>query len=286
MTTTHHAEDLRGASFRSDQLAAADFSGADLRGADFSSANLRGADLSDARLGLRPLTGAAILALGIAGSLAAGIVTGLTLNAVRDRLYGDGWEEQAGAGHMLIVIVVFAVVMFWKGIDTAIKAFGVTILILLPINFIMNLIWGEVEWDAGARAVGVVLVLAVAMLTGILGRVIGGSFGAWAIALVAVAGGLAAGQAQGGLAALVVSVSLVMISKRTLKFDQRDRTTRRVAHGFVRRWGTRFDGADLTDADFSGTSAANCNVTDAVLDGVRWEPGQLPLSLDPVPQED
>lgn len=278
MATPHHAEDLRGASFRGEQLATAGFSGADLRGADLSSANLRGADLHDARL--------APPAPDRRGDprvrdrmLTRGWRRDWTRPDCGSRcLYGDEWERQAGAGSMVIVIVVVAVVVFWKGIETALKAFGVAIVVLLAV--------GLVELDAGARAVGIVLVIAVAMLTGILGRVIGGSFGAWAIALVAVAGGLAAGQARGGLAALVISVSLVIISKRTLKFDRRDRTIRRVAHSLVRRWGTRFDGADLTDADFSGPSAANCNVTGALLDGVRWEPGHFPLPLEPFRQED
>jgi hypothetical protein len=282
MTTTHPNEDLRGASFSGEHLDSADFSGADLRGADFSSADLRDADFSDARLGVRPLVGAALLVLALLCSLAAGVVIGMGLTAVRDRLYGDTWETQSGAGSMLIVLVVFVGVMFWKGIDTALKAFAVTIVVLFVILLIARLAVGsDIEVPVVARALGVTFVLMIAILAGILGRVIGGTFGAWAIVLVAIVGGIAAGQARGGLAALVVSVSLVLISKRALKFDRRDRSIRLVAHAISRRWGTRFMGADLTNADFTGTFAANCNVTDAVLDGVRWESGHAPLSLDP-----
>ena len=94
-----------------------------------------------------------------------------------------------------------------------------------------------------------------------------------------VAGLLAAGRAHGGLAALVISVSMVLISKRALRGDDRDHSVRKLAHRIVDRWGTQFVRADLTGADFSGTDATRCDVADATLDGVRWEPGQAPLTV-------
>ena len=104
-----------------------------------------------------------------------------------------------------------------------------------------------------------------------------------AIALVAIIGGLAAGQANGGLATLVISVSMVLISKRALRGDPRDRTVREFAHRLIDRWGTQFVRADLTGADFSGTDATHCDVTGATLDGVQWEPGHAPIAVtDPV----
>ena len=74
--------------------------------------------------------------------------------------------------------------------------------------------------------------------------------------LVAVLGGLAAGQSNGGIAGVVVAVSLAVISKRAVRGDPRDRTLRRVAHRLIGRWGTQFVDADLTGADFSGTDPA------------------------------
>ena len=72
-------------------------------------------------------------------------------------------------------------------------------------------------------------------------------------------GGLAAGRAHGGLAALVISVVLVLISKRALHADRRDRRLRITARALVSRWATRFTGADLTGADFTGASADQCD---------------------------
>ncbi len=82
---------------------------------------------------------------------------------------------------------------------------------------------------------------------------VGGTFGAWAIGFVAVIGGLAAGRAHGGIAAIVVGMLLVLISKRALKNDTRDRPMRVVAYRIVTHRGTHFTGADITRADFTGT---------------------------------
>jgi hypothetical protein len=72
----------------------------------------------------------------------------------------------------------------------------------------------------------------------------------------------------------------VLISKRALRADPRDRRLQMMAHALVSRRGTQFVGADLTGADFTGASADQCNVTDAVLDDIRWEPGHVPLFLE------
>ncbi len=279
MTVDRRNADLRRQSFAGQELEAADFEGADLRGADFSRARLARASFKKARLGVPAAVGAAVFALSIALSIAAGVVTGLSLDAVRTRLLSPGWEQPSGAAGIVVILVVFVAVVFWKGIDAAFKTFGVTFAIVLALSLIVRLVWGSIDVAVAARGIGLALVLALAVLAGILGRVVGGTFGAWAIAVVAVLGGIAAGRAEGGLAALVVSVSLVVISKRTLRADPRDRTLRRAAHWIVSRWGTRFVDADLTTADFSGTTADHCDITGATIDGVRWEPGHAPLSV-------
>lgn len=86
------------------------------------------------------------------------------------------------------------------------------------------------------RAMGTQLrILMLAIVAGMLGRVVGGVFGIWSVVLVAVLGGLAAGQSNGGIAGVVVAVSLAVISKRAVRGDPRDRTLRRVAHRLIGR---------------------------------------------------
>jgi len=283
MNPDHRNENLRRKSFAAQSFPAANFEGADLRGADFTMADLSNASFRNARFGVPPSIGAAILAAAIALSLAFGVVAGFAIDAVRNRLYGEGWERTSSAAGILIILVVFVVVLFWKGLDAAIRTYLWTFTVVFVASLVVRLIWGQIDIAVAARGVGLAFVLALAVLSGIVARVIGGALGAWAIALVAIIGGLAAGQANGGLATLVISVSMVLISKRALRGDPRDRTVREFAHRLIDRWGTQFVRANLTGADFTGTDATHCDVTGATLDGVQWEPGHAPIAVtDPM----
>ncbi len=82
---------------------------------------------------------------------------------------------------------------------------------------------------------------------------VGGTFGAWAIGFVAVIGGLAAGRAHGGIAAIVVGMLLVLISKRALKNDTRDRPMRLVAYRIVTTGAPASPGLTSHEPDFTGT---------------------------------
>ena len=81
------------------------------------------------------------------------------------------------------------------------------------------------------------------------------------------------------LAGIVVALSLVIISKRAVRGDPRDRTLRRLAHRFIRRWGTQFVNADLTSADFTGADARNCDARGATVTDVEWDP-RFPTPVD------
>ena len=282
MSTTpeYRAMNLRRRSFRGLALEGADFSEADLRGADFSGARLEHANFHNARLGMSPVVGALIMLGAVGVSVAAGVVAGEVFDSVRSRLMSSSWERSIGATTILLLASSFIVFLFWRGFDVAVKVFLGVFALTVAFNAAIQLIWGDEEVAAGLRGIGLVVLVALAAFAGIVGRMVGGTFGALAIALVAIPGGVAAGRAGGGLAALVVSVTLVLISKRALRADPRDRGLQVIAHTLVSRGGTQFVGADLTGADFTGASAEQCDVTDAVLVDVRWEPGHVPLFLE------
>jgi uncharacterized protein YjbI with pentapeptide repeats len=96
-----------------------------------------------------------------------------------------------------------------------------------------------------------------------------------------VLGGIAAGRAHGGLAAIAVSLLLVFVSKRALKLDERDRPLRELAHRIVTRRGTRFSGADVSGADFTGTLLTQADVSHATLEGSTWDAGKGPVTYVP-----
>lgn len=268
---------LDGADFTGQELEGADFSGTDVRGAKFDGANLRSASFRDASLGVRSAIGVALLGLALAVAILAGALIGWSLEDVGSRVTADEADEIAEGGSLVLLLVVLVGLILWKGFSTAIRLVIVVWVVLLAINIIANFFLEEVEWVRAARATLLLAVLVAAITAGILGRVVGGVFGSWSVAIVAVLGGLASGRAHGGFAGIVVAVSLVIISKRALRGDPRDIYLRRVAHRLTQRWGTSFVDTDLTGVDFNGADASRTDLRGATLDGVRWDPKQASL---------
>lgn len=273
----YRGRDLRGASFRNRDLTGADFRGADVRGANFSDARLVGASFTGARIGVRPFAGAAILALALAASVAAGIMVGYFADTVRNQAAASDWRDVVGGWLLVLVVLVFLGSFIVKGIRQAV---WVTLIVLGAVLVIdAALVYsaaGELRFLNAGGLIGLLLLFGLAALAGVLGRIVGGVFGVWAIGVVALVGGLAAGRANGGLAAIVVSLVLAFISKRALKLDERDRPLHKLANWIVTRRGTRFTRADLSGADFTDTLLNRAEVSHAILDGVIWESETAP----------
>jgi hypothetical protein len=276
---TDDTADRRGTgqrSFLGQALEGADFAGADVRGADFTGADLRSASFEEADLGVRPAIGVTFLALGMLLAVAAGATIGWAVNGTTSRLASDAWDEQAEGASLVLLLVIFVAVMLWRGIDVALKAVVIVYPVLLVLSVAANLIWEEVEYLRIARATALIACLILAVGAGIFGRVIGGVFGSWSIAVVAVLGGVASGRVNGGVVGIMVAGCLVFIAKRAVygavQGDDRDASVRRLAQRLVRRWGTRFVDADLTGADFTGANAGRCDVRGATLLDVQWDP--------------
>lgn len=271
--------DLRGTSFRSQDLTEADFSDSDVRGADFSDARLVRAKFTGARIGVRPITAALILVAALAASVAAGVMVGYFADTIRNRAVASDWRDVLSGWLLVIVVVVFFGFLILKGVRQAVRAALIVLVVALVVDVILVVsIAGEVRFLNAAWLIGLLLLFGLASLAGVLGRIVGGTFGAWAIGFVAVLGGIAAGRAHGGLAAIAVSLLLVFVSKRAIKLDERDRPLRELAQRIVTRRGTRFSGADVSGADFTGTLLAQADVSHATLDGATWNAGEGPVT--------
>jgi hypothetical protein len=269
-----------GGSQPGQDLEGADFSDKDLRGVDFAGANLRSANFRDATFGVEPRVGVMLLGIGLLISVGAGVAIGWSVDGLRHRISADQWDEIAEGSSMAVILVVLVAVIIWRGFDLAFKVVVAVYFALLVINVVANLIWDEVEYVRTLRATAIVIFLVLAVAAGIFGRVVGGVFGSWSTAMVAVLGGLASGRFEGGLAGIVVAISLVTISKRAVRGDPRDRTLRREAHRLIHRWGTSFRDADVSGADFTGANASLCDLRGATVVGVKWDPDQrAPLDV-------
>ncbi|MFW2336175.1 pentapeptide repeat-containing protein [Ilumatobacter sp.] len=278
--TDFHGHELRGASFSDAQLDDADFGGADLRGADFTRASLIGADFTHARLGVGKVTGAVLLAAALFVSVVAGLVTGYFVTAMRERVTSSEWQDVLGGWLLLAIVIAFLLVLVVRGVDAALRVFFLVALFAIAIDILVLFLVGDLGMrrvERGVSVIGLLFLFGPAAVAGILGRLVGGIFGQSAIAVVAIAGGIAAGRVNGGIAAIVVSVLLVSIAKRALANDQRDRVLRRLAHRIITNRGTRFGGADLRRADFTGTALSQCDMSEADLTDAVWDNGKGPV---------
>lgn len=267
---------VRGESFRGRALEGVDFGGRDLRGVDFTGANLRSASFRDARVGPKPLVGAAILSTAIVAAVGAGVLIGLAVEATREGLYSGNLDEILAAGMIIVTLAVVVALIFLRGFGIALKVAAVVYLCLVVVTFSVNLIWGDVEWQALTRTTLALGSFVLGIWAGVIGRLMVGLFGRWSLACMTVLGALAAGQVEGGIAGIVLALSVSHFSHRAGRFDDRDVELLDLAYGLVSRTGTRFIDADLTDADFRGVDLNKCDMTGATLDGARWDSGQRP----------
>lgn len=265
-------QDLKGASFCDQDLQGADFSEADVRGADFSGAVLRSASFVNARLGVTPGVGGVILAASLILSIVTGIAIGLFSVEIFERASSDDWRDVFAAFTFGGVVLAFLALLIAKGARVAFRMYLIVFFVVLVLDLlVVYSVANELRFRQTMPLIVLFLLFVPASLAGVLGRIVGGEFGAWALVLVAATGGLAAGQSQGGIAAIVVMVILVIVSKRALKADERDRNLRELAHRIVARFGTRFVGADVSGADFRGANVGHANMSDAEVAGTVWD---------------
>ena len=268
----YRGSDLRRRSFAEERLDGADFSGADLRGADFWRAQLRGASFKGAHLGLSPIVALLLFGGALAIVASTGWLIGWTLRDLVDGLDSIVWEDVLGRVLGIAVIGFFIVCAVAFGLPRALRYGAIAFAVGLAVNYIViGFTSQEFDFVKDGRDIGVLLLLAAALVAGGIARVVGGTFATWAIVIVGLTGGFAAGRGGGGIAGIVVSLLLVVLAKRTLRNDPRDSFSRRLVNGIVSRRGTRFNDADLSGADFTGTELAQSDLSGAKLDGAKLE---------------
>jgi uncharacterized protein YjbI with pentapeptide repeats len=266
---------LRGQSFRGRALEGADFGETDVRGADFTGANLRSANFRDARVGPKLWIGAAILSTAIAAAVGAGVLIGLAVEGTRERLSSGNLDEAVVAGVVIVTVVVLVAVILFRGFDVALKIAAVVYVGLVAGTIMANLIWEDVEWQAVIRATLVVCSFVLGIWAGVISHLMVGLFGRWSLAGMTVLGAFASGQLEGGLAGIALAVGVTHFSNRVVRGDVRDVGLLVLAYRLVRRSGTRFVDADLTDTDFRGVDMNKCDMTGATQEGALWEHGQV-----------
>ncbi|NMG07948.1 pentapeptide repeat-containing protein [Brasilonema sp. UFV-L1] len=300
MAQNYRCAKLRGKSFKGQDFTGADFSYSDIRGADFTGAILRGANFSHAKAGLQHRWAFALVIFALLISAVSGL-----LSAISGSLLGfilvDGNRQNIYVGVISsIVLLVFFLISVRRGVASACGFLAVAVvgagLAAVVWAGIVSVAWvgtgTETRVMELATVVTVVVTGAVAVVvaaTGLLvisGTAVVSGFiaGLLAVALTvsiagAVAGAVAVAAAKiGGMVAgipatIVAILTLVLsadVSCRALYEDEKQSWIRSIALGLVTQHGTRFQGSDLTDADFTQATLKNTTFKKSILARTCW----------------
>jgi hypothetical protein len=216
----------------------------------------------------------------IAAAMGPGVLIGLAVEGTRDSLFSGNLDEVVVAGVVIVTLVALVSITFRRGFDKALKVAAIVYVVLAASAILANLVWEDVEWQAVIRATYVVCSLALGMWAGVIIHLTVGLFGRWSLAGMMLLAAPALGQVEGGVAAIVLMVTVTHFSKRAVRGDIRDLRLLNLAYRLVRRSGTRFVDADLADTDFRGVDMTKCDMTGAMVEGALWKPGRtLPGGL-------
>ncbi|KST68672.1 pentapeptide repeat-containing protein [Mastigocoleus testarum] len=299
MAPDYHRVKLRGKSFKGQDLTGVDFSYSDIRGANFTGAILRGANFSHAKAGLQRRWFVILVIFSLLLSLLSGSIA-----AVGGSLVGFVLTEQnqpnlyVGVAS-LIVLVIFFLLAIRKGIvaATGFLAVAVAWVAVAAVAWagIVAVAWAGLAADTGAmglaQLVAVIVTGAVGVVVSATGAVIvsgaaalaGAVAGVFAVTMtVAIAGcvsGIIAvaastvGVLAGGVAA-AVGISVVLLASyvgcSALAGDKKQKLIRNIIVNIAAKYGTTFQGANLTDADFTQTKLKNTNLNKANLTRTCW----------------
>ncbi|NJM73487.1 MAG: pentapeptide repeat-containing protein [Scytonema sp. RU_4_4] len=300
MAQNYRCAKLRGKSFKGQDLTGADFSYCDIRGADFTGAILRGANFSHAKAGLQRRWAFALVIFAVLLSAVSGL-----LSAISGSLLGfilvDGNRENIYVGVISsIVLLVFLLLSVRRGVAAACGFLAVAVagagFAAVAWAGIVAVAWVGTGTQTRvielATVVAVVVTGAVAVIvaaTGLLvisGAAVVAGFiaGLLAVAVtVSVAGAVAGavvvaaakigGVVAGTPSATVAVLTLILsadVSCRALYEDEKQSWVRSIGLGLVTQHGTRFQGSDLTDADFTQAMLKNTTFKKSILARTCW----------------
>lgn len=293
MSSRVYRDNFRSRSFKSKNLEGEDFRGADIRGLDFTNAILKDANFSEVKTGLHPTS---VLAFGLlltALTFPIGIVIGYA--GAFPAFIGNLLAEESSLGKYWLVItgsailIGFMVVIIRQGIG---KSLGIWAIGLAVFTGIVGFA-GTGDLIAAAWVQAVMIAIAVAsVLLGalafaILRAIIDSKF--LLVPSLVVICGMAVGALEGikkpadmpglpapvaltvtgAIAFILLSIGLY-VSNRGLAGDRRYTPIRSLVVNLCALFGTKFRGADLTDANFTKATLAYTDFRGATLKRANW----------------
>jgi Pentapeptide repeats (8 copies) len=273
-------KDLRGNSFAGQDLSGINLSGADIRGADFTQTILLDSNFTGVRAGILPAQKFIILIVSITASLLLGGLAGWVDALVELEFHNsDGFGGIAPSISakwvVLVILLGFGFVAQRYGMTAGFSLFIVALVVagagafmttaFVSIAAAVVIAITVVAFIAAVTAVIVILSVTTALAISIsAGALVLATF-APVFAWVAVP---SAGESAVALA-IVVTVLSAFIGWQAYLGNERHTRLRRIADSLVTRQGTNFQGANLTNADFSQAKLKGSNFNDAIFNRTR-----------------
>ena len=299
MAPDYRRAKLRGKSFKGQDLTGVDFSYSDIRGANFAGAILRGANFSHAKAGLQRRWFLILVIFSLLLSLLSGCIAAVGGSLVGFVLLDRNPPNLYVGVTSLIVLAIFFLLAIRKGVAAASGFLAIAVAWVT----VAAVTWAGIVAVAGtgitantdamglAQLVAVIVMGAVGVVVAATGAVIvsgtaalaGAVAGLFAVTMtVALAGGvagvIAVAAATKGLVAGVVAASVGIlvvvlasyVGCSALAGDNKQKLIRNTIVNIAAKYGTSFQGANLTDADFTETKVKNTNLTKANLTRTCW----------------
>ncbi len=264
-------KNLQRASFKNEDLSNISFSGSDLRGADFTGSNLSGADLANARTGLTSLTVVAIFIGALAVSLLSGYIAMLAGRTVQLMIASEDRNVRIAAILCSVIIVLFIVYSYFKGINSAIKNLVIPIVVLAVVIGLIAKFSGLGTGKGMLYLVLTLILVAVMFVVGTLARATAGTLSsAILFVVVALGGGMFGKSIGGGIGTVIMALSCAIISKRALTDAKGFDDLKKIATFITRTFGTSFRNTLLSNANFSQSKIHNADFTDADISTTNW----------------
>jgi hypothetical protein len=264
-------KNLQKASFKNEDLRNISFSGSDLRGADFTGSNLSGADLANARTGLTSMTVILLFIGALAVSLLSGYIAMLAGRTVQLMIASKDSNVRTAAIICAVIIVVFILYSYFKGINNAIKNLVLPIVALAVLIGLIAKFSGLGSGKGMLYLVLTLLLVAIMFIVGTVARATAGTLSsAILFVVVALGGGMFGKSLGGGIGTVIMAISCAIISKKALTDAKGFDDLKRIATFITRTFGTSFRNTVLSNTNFSQSKIHNADFTDADLSMTNW----------------
>ncbi|MDJ0701863.1 MAG: pentapeptide repeat-containing protein [Leptolyngbyaceae cyanobacterium MO_188.B28] len=274
-------KNLRGQNFKGQNLSEADFSGADIRGANFTKATLRGANFKRAKAGLQRRWAISLVIVSGLLSSFSGFMLGFSAAVHTLLLLSLNFRSDIGdwvtLSVFLILTVGYFIIIIRKGIGAGLAVVvGAAIIFFIGFGLVGGVVGITVAvaiTSIISNAVGGAVTVAVAIIGGVFGAVFGAITGIFLFPKTTIGAGDNA-SASAVIISVVIFVSIILLSAyiswRALQGNIKDAWIRTSAIFFACIGGTSFQGADLTDSDFTQATLKSTDLRNAVTTRTNW----------------